>query len=220
MSRFVRGLNLRAEGCWPKQAPTGLPPPRSTRLPLPSCWRRDQRLYVQHLPADGGEPVAPQPLTAADSGLRFADGVVDAARNRCGCFASCVLPRPAARVLRPCRRHGCPALLAGWCALLRTTAGRGRPRPPWVLSTWRAAQSPPWCRAPTSTPRRAPAPTAPSERGPLAPPACCCSCCQASAAAVPSRLHKPAAPVPSFQAGLGVLAAPQHAVGRHRALGG
>ena len=43
---------------------------------------RDQRLYVQQLPEGGAAPGAPAPLTAADSKLRFADGAVDAGRNR------------------------------------------------------------------------------------------------------------------------------------------
>lgn len=52
------------------------------RKQQPSPLRRDQRLYVQQLPAGGGAPSEPRPLTAADSKLRFADGDVDAARNR------------------------------------------------------------------------------------------------------------------------------------------
>lgn len=48
----------------------------------------DQRLYVQQLPADGGPAGEPRPLTAADSKQRFADGDVDAARNRCEGFTA------------------------------------------------------------------------------------------------------------------------------------
>jgi dipeptidyl aminopeptidase/acylaminoacyl peptidase len=45
----------------------------------------DQRLYVQQLPESGGPPSEPRPLTAADSKQRFADGDVDATRNRLVC---------------------------------------------------------------------------------------------------------------------------------------
>ncbi|KAI7838093.1 hypothetical protein COHA_008101 [Chlorella ohadii] len=45
----------------------------------------DQRLYVQQLPPAGGPPSEPRPLTTADSKQRFADGDVDAARNRLVC---------------------------------------------------------------------------------------------------------------------------------------
>ena len=42
-------------------------------------WCRDQRLYKQEIAPEVKEPV---PVTAEDTGLRFADGVVDSRRNR------------------------------------------------------------------------------------------------------------------------------------------
>ena len=64
--------------------PHHIPPHPFATLHPPRCCS-DQRLYVQQLPPGGAPPSEPQPLTAADSKQRFADGVVDAGRSRLVC---------------------------------------------------------------------------------------------------------------------------------------
>ena len=51
----------------------------SSLILMHACGCRDQRLYKQSL---GESPSAPEGLTPADAGLRYADAVVDEQRNR------------------------------------------------------------------------------------------------------------------------------------------